>query len=125
MTDDTEARAAFEFHIWPESERHHGAPPIRMSDGRYPSQGIQAHWETWLAAWTARAPAQDERGDAPTDEALKSAREFIASEREDYIQCCTINGDMTTMDDLDRKGLAEYDTVLALIDADRDSEGAR
>jgi hypothetical protein len=30
---------------------------------------------------------------------------------------------MTTMDDLDRKGLAEYDTILALIDADR--EGAR
>jgi hypothetical protein len=78
-----------------------------------------------VTVYADRARAADERADAPTDEVLKSAREFIASEREDYIQCCTINGDMTTMDDLDRKGLAEYDTVLALLDADRDREGAR
>lgn len=130
MTDDV-ARAAFEEHIWPEAERHHGAP-MRMSDGRYPAQGIQAHWETWLAAWNARVRCGDRASKqrscccAPTLEgmrnALNVAAAFIEDNRAVFIECCTLTGDdglpdMSTINDVSASGLAEYDAVLASIRA--------
>jgi hypothetical protein len=49
-------------------------------------------------------------------EALKAARDFIESDRQDLAESLTLNGEIVFEDDIDRGAMAEYVKVLAVID---------
>jgi hypothetical protein len=50
-------------------------------------------------------------------EALKAARDFIESDRQDLAESLTVNGEIVFEDDIDRGAMAEYVKVLVVIDA--------
>jgi hypothetical protein len=50
-------------------------------------------------------------------EALKAARDFIESVRQDLAESLTVKGEIVFEDDIDRGAMAEYVKVLAVIDA--------
>lgn len=45
---------------------------------------------------------------------VERLRTFVEMERAAFIEGATVGGDMATMDDLSREGLAEYDAVLSV-----------
>jgi hypothetical protein len=49
-------------------------------------------------------------------EALKAARDFIESDRQDLAESLTVKGEIVFEDDIDRGAMAEYVNVLAVID---------
>jgi hypothetical protein len=49
-------------------------------------------------------------------EALKAARDFIESDRQDLAESLTVNGEIVFEDDIDRNAMAEYVKVLGVID---------
>jgi hypothetical protein len=49
-------------------------------------------------------------------EALKTARNFIENDRQALAEGLTVNGEIVFEDDIDRKAMAEYVNVLAVID---------
>jgi hypothetical protein len=49
-------------------------------------------------------------------EALKAARDFIESDRQDLAESLTVKGEIVFEDDIDRGAMAEYVKVLAVID---------
>ena len=49
-------------------------------------------------------------------EALKAARDFIESDRQDLAESLTVNGAIVFEDDTDRRAMAEYVNVLVVID---------
>ncbi|WP_292085369.1 MULTISPECIES: hypothetical protein [unclassified Brevundimonas] len=50
-------------------------------------------------------------------EALTDARRIITEERTVLVACCTVGGDLATLDPTASPHLAEYDAALAKIDA--------
>lgn len=56
-------------------------------------------------------------------EALAAARAFIAHDRESLAEGLTVNGQLIFSDDNDRAALAEYDAMLAVIDAAAPEKG--
>jgi hypothetical protein len=49
-------------------------------------------------------------------EALKAARDFIENDRQALAESLTVNGEIVFEDDTDRRAMAEYVKVLAVID---------
>jgi hypothetical protein len=117
MTDDTaRARAAFE------KREHTLFDPIvleRASDDRYLNGHVEYRWQIWLAAWSSRAPAQDERADAERFRWLLGKVEAhdvwpLGQTARFHFFWISQRTPMTIDPD-----------IRALIDADRDREGAR
>jgi hypothetical protein len=58
-------------------------------------------------------------------EALKAARDFIENDRQTLAESLTVNGEIVFEDDFDRKAMAEYVKVLAVIDEALESTQAQ